>query len=1674
VTIAAGIVTVPAGVTSFTVTVPTTADLLDETNETYNLTVGGISGIGTIVDDDNPPVIDLDADNSSGATGANYLTSYTENGAGVSIADSDVSVNDPDGPNIAGATVRLTNAQAGDALAVGALPGGISAVVDTSVAGQITVTLSGVATATNYQTAIRAVTFSSTSESPSTVDRNVTVQATDGTNTSNIGTSTISVVAVNDPPVANSVSATGTEDPVAPIAVTITGSDVDGTVASFTLSSLPVNGRLYLDAAMTQLAPTGSALAASGNSLTLYFQPLADWNGTTTFNYTATDNGGATSSSATGTITITSVDDGAPDAVNDSFQAVLGTPITFTRAQLLSNDTLFDHATITATGVLPAGLTYNAGTQTYTYTPAAAGSASFTYTIADDEGQFDTATVNLTTFSARTDLATVNESALPDGTGGGVRVVTGYLLANDAGNTSVTGVTGGVLSGGVYTVTNARGVLQVTAADGRYTYTLNDNVDNDTLAGADTNGYVETFTYTGNNTGATPINLLVTITDDAPTAQDAIVEVAQGTLPDTNLVFVIDISGSMAGEVKNVDANGVVTIMNRLDAAKLAVISVINEYYSQAGNVSIKLISFSNTATPLNGGAAYATKEAAIFAINALMQGGGTNYQDALLDAMTAFTMDGPVNTAENNTIYFVSDGVPTVGDITDPGASIASGGNGYRDFVNTNGIRSYAIGIASDISNPTELNNIHNVDSDNSGVKDAAIIVTDVGKLDDVLLASVPTAFGGSVAGSTSSSSLNFGADGGFISSLIMKLDTNGDNIADTDVVFTYNPGTNQISVVGPFPAAGFPLAGSLLTLSSTNGFAEGVFIFDFSTGEYAYQTAGLAAEGEQFDIKFVATDFDGDTVSGKQTIKIVDGQPEANNDVDSLLGNATFLEGNVITATGTDDGNNLQLTTFSTGRSGEDNPVDNAQVTSIVFKGAPLDLTTLVGSTSAAGGNYTVTAIGGVNTLTWTATTGGASLVFNEEGYYKYTPPTAELSTNLTQPAVAYGLTSAALVTTAATAGMTLAGIARTSATEGSAAVNTPNGDGVGVVGNTNTRIDSLESLVINFDASIHPHGVQGVSVYVDTSNSNLGGTNAFNYTVYNIHGDLIGQFASNAEGAVAMPASYTGIGKIVIDAGGVGSYPGAYGSISSVTYASIVDAAITVNDISVDESAGTATFTVSLSQPSLQTVTVQYATATGTATGTDFTAASGTLTFAAGTTTQTITVAILNNGDTTALETFVVNLTNAVNAVIADTQGTATIGDDDTNNTTAVLVSNPTVTEGGFAQFNVNFTRDLTANTSFTLATVAGTATGGGTDYAAAIQYSINGGASWVNYGGAFAVPFATSPTGFLVRVQTADDAAPEVAETFGLTVVRTAGNTVNGTVGGLATILDNDTDTVFAPEIITYTLTDSDGDTSSATLRLNIMTDDIAGTSGNNTITGTARNEFISGLAGDDILSGGAGFDIIKGGAGNDTLDGGADDDQIYGGDGDDSISGGTGADEIYGEAGVDTISGGDGDDLIYGGADNDSISGGIGADIIVGGAGDDILTGGAGADVFRWELADRGAIGTPATDTVTDFDPTLNTDATFRAPTTDILDLRDLLVGENHASGTGNLSNYLHFEKSGADTKVHVSSSGGFGGGFSTGLEDQVIVLQGVDLVTGFSTDQQVIQDLLTKNKLQID
>lgn len=138
------------------------------------------------------------------------------------------------------------------------------------------------------------------------------------------------------------------------------------------------------------------------------------------------------------------------------------------------------------------------------------------------------------------------------------------------------------------------------------------------------------------------------------------------------------------------------------------------------------------------------------------------------------------------------------------------------------------------------------------------------------------------------------------------------------------------------------------------------------------------------------------------------------------------------------------------------------------------------------------------------------------------------------------------------------------------------------------------------------------------------------------------------------------------------------------------------ISIDDITVNENDGTATFTVNLSEVSAADVTVDFATADGTAiAGSDYTSTSGTLIFTAGETSQSVTVNIADDALVEPDETFAVNLSNAAGAAIADDIGTGTILNDDQDqpapNTVFFTLSNNdnlsglAVTERDIVQFD-----------------------------------------------------------------------------------------------------------------------------------------------------------------------------------------------------------------------------------------------------------------------------------------------------------------------------------------------------------------------------------------------------
>ncbi|MEX5745172.1 Calx-beta domain-containing protein [Massilia sp. X63] len=236
-------------------------------------------------------------------------------------------------------------------------------------------------------------------------------------------------------------------------------------------------------------------------------------------------------------------------------------------------------------------------------------------------------------------------------------------------------------------------------------------------------------------------------------------------------------------------------------------------------------------------------------------------------------------------------------------------------------------------------------------------------------------------------------------------------------------------------------------------------------------------------------------------------------------------------------------------------------------------------------------------------------------------------------------------------------------------------------------------------------------------------------------------------------------------------------------------IADAAnranLSVRDVVVDAGAGTAVFDVVLDKAASAPFSVTYSTRNGTAlAGSDYTAASGSLTFAAGETVKQVVVTLPPRGEAEFAEMFDLvlgNLSGSGAGVvrIADGSGEAIIGRNGQTPvaTPMVSVSNPVVSEAdGYVDFVVTLSAPGLQQVSVEYATRGVYADYGYPDY----DFDFASGT----------LVFAPGVTTQTVRVAISNDNLAEVPETFALAL----SSPVNATVThpfGIATIVDNDT-------------------------------------------------------------------------------------------------------------------------------------------------------------------------------------------------------------------------------------------------------------------------------------------
>ena len=330
---------------------------------------------------------------------------------------------------------------------------------------------------------------------------------------------TVTVTAVNDPPVAVNDNATTNEDTPVTIPVLANDSDVDGNLVPSTVAigTGPLHGTVSINNV------TGA----------ITYTPAANYNGPDSFTYRVCDDGtplpSLCSNYATVTINVIAVND-PPVAVNDNATTNEDTPVAI---NVLINDSDIDGNLVPSTVAIGTGpahgtVSINAVTGVITYTPAANynGPDSFTYRVCDDGTPLPSMCSNLATVTinviavndppvAVNDNATTNEDT----------PVTIPVLTNDSdvdGNLvpSTVAIGTGPLHGTV-SINNVTGAITYTPAanyNGPDSFTYRVCDDGTPLPSLCSNYATVTINVTAVNDPPVAVNDNATTNEDTPVA----------------------------------------------------------------------------------------------------------------------------------------------------------------------------------------------------------------------------------------------------------------------------------------------------------------------------------------------------------------------------------------------------------------------------------------------------------------------------------------------------------------------------------------------------------------------------------------------------------------------------------------------------------------------------------------------------------------------------------------------------------------------------------------------------------------------------------------------------------------------------------------------------------------------------------------------------------------------------------------------------------------------------------------------------------------------------------------------------------------------------------------------------------------------------------------------------
>nr|WP_315197007.1 tandem-95 repeat protein [uncultured Aquabacterium sp.] len=629
--------------------------------------------------------------------------------------------------------------------------------------------------------------------------------------------------------------------------------DPDGDPLTFGKGSDPQNGSVVVN-------PDGSYT----------YTPRADYNGPDSFTVTVSDGRGGTATALVEISVLPSndppkVDDPSADPTTGNYNVTTDedTPVS---GQVKATDADGDTLTY-AKGSDPAsGSVVVRADGTWTYTPNKDfnGSDKFTITVSDGKGGTVTSTINIGVTPVNDAPVVLNQTTTlsEEGLLGGhadnqgssdttnAREATGQLSLSDTEGQSVSFTLSGpagLTSGGVAVTWSGQGtassplvgsangktVLSATVdASGQYKVTLLAPIDHADTTREDTRGIELTVTATDGANRSTS-TLTVQVEDDGPlSGAQQIVTQAQAATQDTNLMLIIDTSGSMESRLADQTVNGL-----------KAAIKTLIDRYDNLGDVKVQLVTFADGG---KGQSMWLSVQDAKNLIGALTANGGTNYDAALAAARTAFGTPGKISGGVNVS-YFITDGEPSRGKALDTTYDEVA----WEGFLVQNKVDSYAIGTgtltADRVANiePVAFNGI-------TGQEKAAVTLATNAELSTYLLDTVPVIQKGNMA-------LLAGADG------MQRIDA--------------------FSAVGQ-TGSSLDASGKVLTLQLKSG---GTMQVNLQTGDFTLSQPKNAA-AETFNYSVI--DKDGDRGTGTLSLSTRNSTPEGTDNTVTLLedGRHTF----------------------------------------------------------------------------------------------------------------------------------------------------------------------------------------------------------------------------------------------------------------------------------------------------------------------------------------------------------------------------------------------------------------------------------------------------------------------------------------------------------------------------------------------------------------------------------------------------------------------------------------------------------------------------------------------------------------------------------------------------------------------------------------------------------------